>query len=342
MKISQEKLKNISKQYFEKLGCLSDQAEIMVEELISSNLRGVDSHGIMRIIEYTRAVENGQVNPGAKVSVIKETANSAVVDFALNFGQIGAVKAAEVVIEKALKNGMATVVSTRAYHVGRLGAYTERVARKGLIAFGLASQSDTIVAPWGSSEGRLGTNPISFSVPTEGDPIVMDIATTTVAAGKLFIAADKGESIPEGILLNKDGLSSTDPNDINNGGAMLPLGGLTYGHKGYALSLMCEAFCTFLSGEAREGNEKRKWNNTLTLIAINPEFFFGLDNYKEKIDGFIKYMKQSKRIHPENEILMPGEYESKTYKVRCDADIEIPDKTWGDMKELFKKQGIIV
>ncbi|MBF7095695.1 Ldh family oxidoreductase [Alkalibacter mobilis] len=340
MKISVEKLRKITREYFIKLGCPDDEASIMTEELIGGNLRGVDSHGVLRIVEYTSAAEKGWLIPGAPISVVKETPCSAVVDFALNFGQVGATKAVEIVANKAFQFGMATVVSQRSNHVGRLGSYTEQLAKKGLVSFALASQSYVIVAPFGSSEGRMGTNPISFGAPSEGEAVVMDFATTTYSKGKIYIARDERESLPEGIIIDKSGSPSIDPNDLFDGGALLQLGGMAGGHKGFGLSVMCEAFCTFLSGQSRIGQEKDKWNNTLTLIAIDPEKFFGLDDYKEKMSEFIRYMKSSKSKDPSREVLMPGELESRTHEERSKKELYLPDKTWEDLKILFEKRGV--
>ena len=342
MKISREKLEKLTQQYFEKLGSPADQASLMVRELVGANLRGVDSHGVLRLIEYTKDVENGLISPGAPITVISATPCTAVVDFAFNFGQVGAMKATEIASEKAEKYGMATVVSKRGYHIGRLGAYTENLAEKGLVSLCLASESGKSAAPWGSCEGRLGTNPISFGAPNEGEPIVMDFATTAFSQGKIFVAIDKGEQIPEGVLMDKYGRSTTNPDDFYDGGIMVPLGGLLCGHKGFALSVMCEAFGTLLAGEQRIGKEKTKWCNTLCIIAINPDFFFGKEEYKKKMQEFVAYIKESKRTDPNREILMPGEYEAKTYQKRSKEEVFLPDKTWDNLVVLFERKGISI
>lgn len=340
MKISQKEIWNLMKAYFKVLGSPDKEAEIMADELLSANLCGMDSHGVLRLVEYTEHVEKGIIHPGAPIQVNSNTVNSAIVDVGGNFGQVGARVAVDIALEKASAFGMSVVVTKRSNHVGRLGSYTERIAQKGLLAFAVASQSDTLVAPWGSSEGRMGTNPISYAVPSESGTVVMDIATTACSVGKLRIAADKGEQIPEEILIDKNGQLTTNPNDLFDGGALLPLGGAAFGHKGFALSVMCEAFGTILAGEERVGREKAKWNNTLCLITIDPNIFYGREDYSKKMAGFVKYIKASKPANPDVKVIMPGEFEHMTYERRKNQDIYLPDKTWEDIEKLLIAHGV--
>src|SRR5882762_566705 len=177
--VQAEPMREFAAKIFEACGSPPAEAAIVADHLVTSNLMGFDSHGIIRIPEYVALVKKGGLTPGAAMTVIKETANTALIDFGNNFGQVSAVRAMERAIDKAGSSNVAAVVTQRCGHVGRLGTYTEMAARRGFISLALCNSAKNghFVQPWGGREGRLATNPMSFAFPVDSaDPIVADFS----------------------------------------------------------------------------------------------------------------------------------------------------------------------
>lgn len=353
MVIDHEKLERFVTDIFAAQGAPVDEAAVVAKELVDCNLAGVDSHGVGRVMMYTDHIQNGILKIGAPVTILKETPTTAVVDFGGNFGHFGAYKMVEIVAKKAGESGMACAVSRRAYHVGRVGAYTEMLARRGYLALGMASVSSVyaIVAPWGGREGRLSTNPITYAAPTHGEPVVMDVATSAVAMGKSLLTWQKGEEMPPDALQDNEGRPTTDPRwgltglvseDLYpHGGTYLPMGGKVAGHKGYGLSTMTEAFCAVLASQERTPAEDQPdYLNVLYLQAIDLDFLYGLDDYKARMEQFVQYLKNTPPAAGFTEVLVPGELEMRMRAKRKVEGIPLPEKIWGDLVKIGGKYGV--
>ena len=216
MKIRAEVLTEDTKEILTKLGVPEDAAQTVAEELVRSNLMGVDSHGVLRIPRYVKQIQDGFIKPDANVKVVKESPSTAIIDADCGFGHVAARKMAQVVCEKAAKTGIACALSMNSTHIGRAGAYTEWIARQGMIGFAVAAvYTQGPLAPYGAAEGKLGTNPISWAVPRYGaDPVIMDGATTIAAEGKLRAYIQKGMQVPEGWIRDGHGNNTTNPEDF--------------------------------------------------------------------------------------------------------------------------------
>ncbi len=247
-----EHLRCFAIRVFEACGAPSDEARIVADHLVVANLRGYDSHGIIRIPQYLEDVRNKIIWPGATISIETETETTAIVDCGWNFGQIGGYRAMEVAIAKARRYHTATVVTRRCNHVGRLGAYTEIAAKQELIAIGVCNspRHGHFVLPWGGRKGRLATNPISFAVPNNsGDPILADFSTAEAPEGRIRLYRNQGKTLPNGWIVDSEGNPTSDPSAFYGPpqGGILPFGG-DKGYRGFALSLFVAILGGLLCG----------------------------------------------------------------------------------------------
>ena len=235
---------------FVNFGSPTDEAKMIADHLVESNLMGLDSHGVIRIPEYIDRIENGILVPGGKISITEKT-TTAVIDAGLNFGQVAGPKAVDWAVERAVKYGTASIVIHKCNHVGRLGAYPEVAARAGMVSFIIcnATKHGHGVAPFGGTEGRMSPNPIAFGAPTSGDPIILDISTSAASEGKIRVFKNQGEQLPEPWVLDPQGQKTTDPNVFYGPpkGTILPFGG-SQGYKGTGLAIMAEILSGALAG----------------------------------------------------------------------------------------------
>ena len=211
-------------------GCSADEAATVGRYLASANLMGHDSHGVLRVPQYIAQLREGSIRANQSVTVVADHAAVVVLDGNLGFGQTVAEQATRRGIARAREFGIAMVGLRNAGHVGRVGDWAELAAADGLASLHFVNTlAGTAVAPYGGREGRLSTNPICCGVPVEGaPPIIADMTTSAVAAGKLMVARNAGRRVPEGWIIDRDGEPTTDPADFFDGGALLSAAG----HKG--------------------------------------------------------------------------------------------------------------
>jgi uncharacterized oxidoreductase len=343
-----ETLENIAYHIFRATGASVSDARVVARHLTESNLQGHDSHGLLRVIQYTSQIKSGVIDPRAKPEVVRETASTAQVDGHKAFGQVVGRFATEVAIKKARKTDISCVSSRNVGHVGRLGAYTTMAAQAGMaaIAFCASGGGVHIQTPFGGRSGRVSTNPISMAFPSDMEgPIMLDFATSVVAEGKLRVAIAKGEKVPEDWIYDKNGNPSTNPADMYGGGAIRPVGGVV-GYKGYCLAFLTEIFAGivardgFASGGTSDFQESSRISNGHFIIVINPEAFVPLDTLKKEIGELTGYMKGTPLAPGFKEILYPGEKEARTAEERRKTGIDIPDATWQQIKALIEEYGV--
>ncbi|MEQ8926924.1 MAG: Ldh family oxidoreductase, partial [Fulvivirga sp.] len=239
-----ERLREFTKKIFLSIGCSDSDADLATNVLIKADLRGIDSHGVARLIGYVRLWETDRVNPKPEIKIVHETPSTAVVDGDKGLGLVVAPKAMEIAMEKADKVGTGWVSVKNSNHFGIAGYHAMMGLERDMIGMAMTNASP-LVAPTYATERMLGTNPIAVSIPTDKQPpFVADLATTTAANGKLEILQRKDEEAPLGWVQKKDGSASTNPNELKDGGALLPLGGdREHGsHKGYALGSIVDIF----------------------------------------------------------------------------------------------------
>jgi uncharacterized oxidoreductase len=316
---------------FEAVGAPREQAAVIADELVTASSMGHDSHGVMRIPEYLDRVDDGTIVPGATMVLELTSETTAVADCGHNFGVVGAHFAIEAGVRIAAMNKVSCVVTTRCDHVGRLGAFVQAAADRGMIALATCNSPvhGHFVLPWGGTKGRLATNPIAYGIPTGGDPIVADLSTSVAPEGKIRVLKNLGLPLPEGWIVDSKGRPTTNPDDFYGPpvGAILPLGGPA-GYKGFALGLLVELLGGPLAG--RSSTDPAVTGNGLCFIVIDPSAFGPLDAFKTLVDGTIAYIKSA--VAPEqshSEVLLPGEVEFRTRRRRLVDGIPVDDVTWG-------------
>ncbi len=340
--VAAERLETIAAKLLEAAGAPAAEAAIVARHSIGANLAGHDSHGIIQIPTYIKRIEVGHIVPGAAIDILQETPTTTVVDGNWGFGYVVSEYAMKLTIEKAATSGIAATTVRRQGHVGRVADYPMMAAEAGMIAMMTADsgRSPKHVAPFGGREARLGTNPICFAMPSNLDgPFFIDMATSAVAAGKLTLAKARGESIPEGWLVDAEGRATTDPNAFGNGGVLLPLGG-SEGHKGYGLSAMVEIFSGVLTGLGFGIEPTGRHNDGCFMLAVQVAAFRPLDEFKREIAEFADYLKSAAPAEGFTEIFYPGELEHRRSTANRESGIEIEDKTWSALAALAEAGGL--
>ena len=343
--VSAGPLRRIGYDFFAALGCSPADAQVVTDHLVQSNLYGHDSHGVVRMEQYWRAArEERVVDPQAQPEIVREHPCTAVVDAHNGFGQVGAVFATKLLIEKAQRHGLASVSLRNTSHIGRVGEYPHMVAQAGMIGliFVNAGRLGFQVAPFGGIDGRLGTNPLAFAAPRRSaPPFFVDMTTSTVADGKIRVAENQGKPLPEGWIVDSHGNPSTKPSDYwrEPRGAVLPLGG-PLGHKGTALSMMNEICGGGLSGQGMSQGDMRVDSNGVHMTAydigqfVDPEFFY------DEIDTLIGHVKTSRPAPGVDEVLVASEPEYLAQREREQTGIPIDETTWGKICDSARDLGL--
>ena len=341
-KIQADKLTSIGTELFVASGATREEAETVAKGCVLANLTGHDSHGVIAIPTYIDRMHKGHIVSGAPFKVVQETATTTVVDGNWGFGFVVAERAMKMTIEKAKKSNVAACTILRQSHVGRVGAYPIMAAKEGMIAIMTADsgRSPKAVAPFGGAEARVGTNPISIAIPSNlPATFCLDMATSSVAAGKINLAIAKGSPIPTGWIVNKHGEATTNPNDFKDGGVLLPLGG-EEGHKGYGLSAMVEILSAILPGLGFGVDPTGRHNDGCFIACFNVEAFRPLATFKQEVTEFAQYLKATKPQKGVKEVLYPGEVEWIREQDRMKNGIEVDDKTLAAFAQIAKKHGI--
>ena len=347
-------LKAFTYQVFVKMGCPEDQAEIASKTLVSADLRGVDSHGVARLSGYVRLWEANRINPQPNIKIIHETPSTAVVDGDAGLGLVVGPAAMKIAMDKARNVGTGWVSVKNSNHFGIAGYHSMLALQEDMIGISMTNASP-LVAPTWSKERMLGTNPIAVAIPAgEEPPFVADFATTTAANGKLEILQRKNENTPEGWVQDKNGLSSKDPFEVKNGGALLPLGSdREHGsHKGYCLGSIVDIFSAVLSG-ASFGPWAPPFVSFLPVADDMPGeglgHFFGamrIDAFQEKshfkanMDKWIRRFRDAKPIDSQESVLVPGDPERIIEAERISAGFDILKPVENDLLMLAEKFGV--
>lgn len=313
-------------------GMDSDDAQVVINHLLDGELAGHSSHGFYRIPGIVNALKNK--GERTEISIEKELDNSFLINGGSHQGLVVAYRMVEKMLQKIPLTSI-VVAGARNYlgTTGSIGYYTRLIADAGYIGI-MMTNSAASIPPHGGLTPIFGTNPISVSIPSNDEPIVVDFASSKWSYGDIALAIKEGRRIPEGVVLDKDGNPSTDPNDADY--AMLPIGG----HKGYALALAIEVLAGPLVG-AKAG-ESVPGSDGLVLIAINPSTFVAPEIFRTQISTLIDEIKSAKKLNNVDEIYYPGEKSNRTRKINTKLDhIDIIDSIWTDILNLASNQGKI-
>lgn len=327
---------------FRASGVPDADSELVAVSLVESNLRGHDSHGVMRIPFYIGKVQDGSLNPHAKLVIEKESASSLVCDGGWGLGQPLSQDLMTRLIEKCQNSAIACGTLRRACHIGRLGEYAEMATKKGLTAMVIVNNHGAAqrVAPVGGKRPRLGTNPICIGIPGGASgPFIFDIGTSATAEGKVRVKKIAGQQVPLGWILDPDGKPTTDPNQLygNPPGTILPLGG-DQAYKGFGLAFMIEILAGgFSGGQCAFPNPPPPMGNCAMFWVMNPEFFGGGNHLQQEAGQLETYVRDVPRIDGAGEITLPGDPERRTATERRAKGIPLDDGNWQALVDLANK-----
>ncbi|MBL7707115.1 MAG: Ldh family oxidoreductase [Taibaiella sp.] len=354
MTFSYQALFDFAHTIFLKIGCPKEDALVATKVLLSADMRGIDSHGIARLIGYVRLWEAGRVNAVPQVSIVHETPSTATVDGDRGLGLVVAPYAMELAIKKAKEAGTGWVAVKNSNHFGIAGIHAMMALEEDMIGIALTNAS-ALVAPTFSKERMLGTNPIAVAIPAKNQPaFVADMATTTAANGKLEILQRKKEDTPEGWVQDKDGLGSRDANILKQQGALLPLGGdrVHGSHKGYALGSVVDILSGVLGG-ASYGPWAPPFPAYVPLPqnmpgeglghflgAMRVDAFRSKESFLEEMDRWIGRFRDAEPVDPAHKVLIPGDPERAYEKERTEKGIPLHEEVLADLDSLADKFGI--
>jgi uncharacterized oxidoreductase len=333
-------LTDFVEQVFRAAGTPAEDAHLVAASLVKSNLVGHDSHGVVRVRQYLDNIAKGELSPAARPVIERETATITTVDAKYGFGQVAAHFAITKTIEKAQNQGLAATGLYNCNHAGRMGEWVEMAADRGLIGLAYCSggRPGGLVAPFGGAGRLLGTNPMAAAVPIAGHPpFVMDFATSVVAEGKVRVAHNKGQSIPEGWILDAQGRPSTNPNDLYEGGMLLP----TAGHKGFGLAMLIELLGAVLTGQGGPWSPGYTTvRNGIIFIVLSIEAFRPPEDFLAEAAILRNKTKATPPAPGFDEVLLPGEPEHQMAERRQAEGISIDETTWGQLTEAARQLGV--
>jgi L-2-hydroxycarboxylate dehydrogenase (NAD+) len=344
-------LEKLTLNIFKKIGCSPEDARLATEVLLNADLRGIDSHGIARLSGYVRLWEAKRINARPNIRVVHESPSTAVVDGDSGLGLVVAPKAMEIAMEKASKAGTGWVAVKNSNHFGIAGHHAMMALQHDMIGMAMTNASP-LVAPTFSVERLLGTNPIAVAIPADKQPpFVADFATTTAANGKLEILQRKNAEAPVGWIQKKNGEPSTNPHELKEGGALIPLGSdREHGsHKGFCLGAWVDIFSAVLSG-ANYG----PWVPPFVSFLAPPAdpvgegigHFFGAmridafrpaSEFKSHMDNWITRFRSAKTVDGQQAVIIPGDPEREMSKERSTNGIPINEKVVEDLRLLALK-----
>ncbi len=344
--VSAETLQTFIAEIFSAAGCDAEEAARIGLHLISANLAGHDSHGVIRVPRYVEWLGSGRVRAGQQPTVVVESATHAVLDGNLGFGQTIGPAAVDLGIAKARAAGLAVVTLRNSGHIGRIGDWAERAAEAGLVSIHFVNVGlGEIVAPFGGVDRRFGTNPLCIGVPQpDGPPLLLDFATSIVAEGKVLVASNGGKPIPEDALIGSDGALSGDPavlygpiegtrvRDPGNGpGALRAFGG----HKGSGIAFMCEILAGCFAGSPTAspvpGGKRGGIVNGMVSIYLDPGHF-GAAGFAQTARDYADWVRASRPAAPDGEVLVPGDAEARTRATRLRDGVPLQPETWAAIK----------
>jgi (2R)-3-sulfolactate dehydrogenase (NADP+) len=331
MKKDAQALLELATTALRRAGANDRMAEATARHLVHAEEQGLPTHGMSRVPFYCTMLRNGRSDGAARPRMLAERAGACLIDNADGLPYVSVQWATDEAIQRARRNGIAFAGVTNSAHAGVLGIHVERIAAEGLVGFAFTN-SPAAIPPWGGRKPLFGTNPVAAAFPRrEGDPVVIDLALTTVVRGRIMMAMRKGERIPEGWALDRNGRPTTDPAEAINHGSLFPIGGA----KGAMLALMFELICAALTGSAigpeadsffsEQGNRPRIGQ---AFLAIDPGALAGMDRYFERVQTVVDTMLA------DPEVRLPGARRFASRRSAGAHGIEVPDELIAQIEKL--------
>jgi L-2-hydroxycarboxylate dehydrogenase (NAD+) len=317
----------------------SQVAALMAE----ADARGGDAHGVFRLPQYVEQIQSGAVNPRPNITIVSSKAGTALVDGDNALGHLVMKRAAELAIEKARDCGVGWVGTRRSNHAGPAQLYPRMAAAQDMIGIYFCVGNANLLPPWGGTEVLLSTNPIAIAVPASRHPVItLDMATTNTAFGKIRLKAQRGEPMPEGWMIDRQGKPLTDPKRASEG-FLVPIGG----PKGYGLALMIGLLAGILNGAAFGRNvvdytvdSKTPSNTGQSIMAVDIAAFADVQAFKEQVDEVWDVMKSSPTLPGVDEVRLPGEHSEQIYRQRMADGVPLTEGQRKILDELADRLGI--
>lgn len=343
--VQHEKVLDYTKKLLMHYGLREGDANTVAANLLFANLRGLDTHGVMRLPTYLKRLELGLASKEACPEVVKESGTFAVIDGHNGLGPVAGKLAMEMAVEKARENTIGLTFVRNSQHYGSCAFYTMMAQAQNMVGFS-TSNTAPLMAPTGGKKRLIGNNPISFAAPTpENMTFVLDIALSNVAGGKIMLAEKNGQSIPLGWALDKEGRPTTDARaGFSDGGLLLPVGA----HKGYGMVVMLDVLCGILSGGVTSAKvlgttdfkSQGNMGTCFMMAAINVEHLMPVAEFKVRMGEMITEIKTCPKAEGVQEILLPGEIEARATVERTTNGIPITLPILHELEELGRKAGI--
>lgn len=355
-----EVMERVGKATFEASGCSAEEASTIITRLAGANLRGHDSHGVIRVPRYVQWIDEGRQIPNQTVEVLQDQPSFAIVDGRFGFGQSIGEQTVDIGIAKAKAHGVAMTALRNSGHLGRIGDWAERAAAEGIVSIHMVNvRGSLIVAPFGGIDRRGSTNPFCAGIPMpDGDPITLDFATSLVAEGKALVALKGGKPLPAGSLVDADGTITSDPTplygetppgtypDPSRGpGALRAFGD----HKGFGMNFLMEMMAGALTGSGTAGalgeEQARPFCNGMFSIYVDLGAVTGVaphmgHPFAEEVRNYVAFVKSARPTEPGGEVLIPGEKEKKVMAERLQTGLPLAAEAWDDIVATARAKGV--
>jgi LDH2 family malate/lactate/ureidoglycolate dehydrogenase len=337
LRLTAQKLEAFIVRAFQAVGISAAESKSIAELMVRADVQGSEGHGVFRLPQYVRRIKGGAVNVKPDIRVVREAAGMALVDGDNGMGHLVMRFATEKAIEKAQSAGVAWVGVKWSNHAGPASLYASMPAERDMIGLYLAVGNANHLPPWGGLDMLLSTNPIAVAVPAAEEPaIVLDMATTVAAYGKVKTKAQRGEAMPEGWMMDRSGQPLTDPKRANEG-FLLPIGG----YKGYGLALVFGLLAGTLNGAAMgkdvvdfNADETTPTNTGHAIVAINVEAFQPVAEFKKSVDVLVRDLRGSQRLPGVDRIRLPGEGSHAARADRLQHGIPLPAPLVASLQQL--------
>lgn len=344
MLIDQNRLTEFVSRIFTSAGASEAFAGKVAHHLVAANLKGHDSHGVGMVPAYVANIRNGHLEVAAEASLVRDNGAVLLVDGQFGFGQVVGSQATAMAIDRARETGIVCMGVRNCHHLGRIGSYGEQCAEAGMVSVHFVNVvgHGPLVSPFAGRERRMSTNPFCCVVPrADGPPIVLDMATSAIAQGKVRVAYMKGVEVPDGALIDEAGLATNDPRVMFEEpfGSLGPFGA----HKGYGLAVMCELLGGGLAGEwtAQPGRPRENTIvNHMLMMVLDPAAFGGLDSFQQEVTAMVDYLHSTTPAAGVDQVRVPGDPERESVAARTAEGIPIDENSWNGILKAAEVAGV--